>query len=120
MRNILLATVALCGLEGGAQAATVTVSAPLAGIDSYYGIGDIQAPVFNTALGTLTNATVSTQAFLSEYVVVGPTSNVPLPGAGTFNTVFTARVPGTTPGPTYTVPVQSIVVSLTPVNIGFP
>jgi len=120
MRAALLAATMACGLATGARAAVVTVSAPLAGIDSYEGIGDILVPTFNTALGTLNGATVHTVAFLSEYVLVGTRDAGPLPRAGTFSTVFTARVPGFSQGPTYTAPVQAVVTPLTPVSIGQP
>ncbi len=103
-----------CGLATGAQAAVVTVSAPLAGIDSYEGIGDVFLPAFNTALGTLNSVTVSTLAFLSEVEIVAPTGGGPLPAVGSFNTIFTATVFGLSPNSSFTAPVQTVTALLTP------
>jgi len=103
-------------LATGAQAATLTVTAPTAGLEQYYGIGDVILPAFNKALGTLTGLTISTVAFLSEGATVAPAGPGPLPMVGTFNTFFTASVIGTSPYPSYTAPVQSVQAVVTPVN----
>jgi hypothetical protein len=115
MRAAILAATMLCGLATGAEAAVVTVSAPLAGIDPYEGIGDVFVPAFNTALGTLNGVTVSTLAFLSEIEDVAPRGTGPLPAVGSFNTVFTALVLGVSPRSIYTAPVQTVAALIGPV-----
>lgn len=120
MRVALFAAAMACGLATGAEAAVVTVNASLANsIDSYEGIGDILVPTFDTALGTLTGATIHTVAFLSEYVLVGTRDGSPIPATGNFTAVFTARVPGLFPFPTYTAPVQAVVTRLLPITYDF-
>lgn len=113
MRNVLLAAAALCGLGSGVQAATITVSAPISGLDPYYTQGDILLSAFDTSLGTLTSITVHAQEFLSEQVLVQ--SNGPLPVRGAFSTVSEYWVVGTTPNISYAAPVQNLLVPLTPV-----
>ena len=99
MRRLLLSVSVLSALATGAQAATLTVTAPTVGLEQYYGEGDVVLPAFDKALGTLTGLTISTVAFLSEAATVAPTGRGPLPMVGTFNTVFTAWVAGTSPNP---------------------
>ncbi len=118
MRAAILAATMLCGLATGAQAAVVTVSVPLAGVDAYEGIGDVFVPAFNTSLGTLNGVTVSTLAFLSEIEDVAPRGAGPLPAVGSFNTVFTALVLGVSPMSIYTAPVQTVTALIGP-TIGF-
>ena len=113
MRIALMAAAMVGGLASHGHSATITVTGSLANtIDPYESIGDVMLPAFNTALGTLTGATVSTQAFLSESETVQPTGRGPLPASGSFNTVFTARVIHASAGPGYTAPVQTVTASI--------
>ncbi len=112
MRAALLAAAMACGLATGAEAAIVTVSAPLGGFDRDTGIADVQVPSFNRALGTLTSATINTNALFSEAITVRAQGASPAPTSGTFATVFTAFVLGTSPSPSFRAPSQSITAAL--------
>ncbi len=114
MRAALMAATAAmaCGLATGAQAAVVTVSTPLGGFDRDTGIADVQVPSFNRALGTLTSATINTNASFSEVITVRGQGTDPTPTFGTFTTIFEAYVLGTRPSPSFRAPSQSITAAL--------
>lgn len=112
MRAALLAAAMACGLATEAAAAVVTVSAPLGGFAPDTGIADVQVPSFNRALGTLTSATINTNALFSEVITVRAQGTDPAPTFGTFTTIFEAYVLGTRPSPSYRAPSQSITAAL--------
>ena len=94
MRATMLAAVMACGLATGAEAAVFTVSAPVGRFAPDTGEAFVQIPSFNAALGTLTDARVTTNATLSEQFSVIALSNVPAPTSGTFVSTFKASIAG--------------------------